>query len=96
MLFCIKKKPKYSNFWNNEFPEFSRQDTHDRVRLQTIEGEHMLTDKIYFISPYRIKVEQVDLQASKRGGYRNFSLIVCYYGIYYTLLYINLTADFNL
>lgn len=43
---------KETNFWNNEFPEFWGQDTRNGVRLQTIEGEHMLTDKIYFISPY--------------------------------------------
>lgn len=64
----------------------SFQDAHDGVRLQTVEGEHMLTDKICFISPYS-GLKQVDLQASKRGGYRNFWLIVCYYGVYYTWEY---------
>lgn len=44
MRFCIKKKLKYSHFWNNEF---SGQDAHDGVRLQTVEGEHMLIDKIF-------------------------------------------------
>lgn len=83
MRFCIKKKLKYSHFWNNEF---SGQDAHDGVRLQTVEGEHMLTDKICFISPYS-GLKQVDLQASKREGYRNFWLIVCYYGVYYTWEY---------
>lgn len=67
MRFCIKKKLKYSHFWNNEF---SGQDAHDGT-VQTVEGEHMLIDKICFISPYS-GLKQVDLQASKGGGYRNF------------------------